>query len=91
MAEDRAADLGDVAAVKAKPERRGSIDVANRVVIVGGELVPENGPDEPKGRRKSRELLKQEVRRKHSDFRSESDGGSSTYIFFKKRFENFIS
>lgn len=61
LAEDRAADLGDVAAVKAKPERRGSIDVANRVVIVGGELVPENGPDEPKGRRKSRELLKQEV------------------------------
>jgi hypothetical protein len=61
--EERASDLGDAAAVKAKPERRGSTDV-DRVVIVAGELVPESGPEEPHGRRKSREYLKQQVEEK---------------------------
>jgi hypothetical protein len=63
-AEDRAADLGgEPAPAKAKPERRGSTDV-NRVVIVGGELVPESGEEEPHGRRKSRQALKQQVEEK---------------------------
>merc|ERR1719379_3056399 len=65
QAEERAADLGEATTVKARQDRRGSADV-NRVVIVGGELVPEHGPDEPQtgGRRKSREALKQEVAEK---------------------------